>query len=107
MRVLLDENVDRRLKQLFGEQHEVLTVPEQGWAGMKNGELLERAGQEFDVFVSTDRGIPNQQNHRRFGLAVVILEASINALEALVPLMDRTNAVLGDLSPGEAIRIRG
>ena len=58
MRVLLDENVDRRLKGTFDEQHEVSTVPERGWAGKKNSELLEAAGKEFDAFVTTDRGIP-------------------------------------------------
>ena len=51
MRVLLDENVDRRLKRTFDEQHEVSTVPERGWAGKKNSELLEAAGKEFDALV--------------------------------------------------------
>ena len=62
MRVLLDESVDRRLKRAFDEHHEVSTVPERGWASMKNGELLEAAEKEFDAFVTTDRGIPHQQN---------------------------------------------
>jgi hypothetical protein len=55
LRVLLDENVDRRLKRAFDEQHEVSTVPERGWAGMKNGELLEAAGKEFDALVTADQ----------------------------------------------------
>ena len=55
LRVLLDENVDRRLKRVFDEQHEISTVPERDCAGKKNGELLEAAGKEFDPFVTTDR----------------------------------------------------
>ena len=39
MRVLLDECVDRRLaREITG--HEVITVPDAGWASAKNGDLL-------------------------------------------------------------------
>ena len=60
MRTLLDENVDHRLKVRFAEEHEVLTVAEAGWAGKKNGELLRLAEKEFEIFVTTDKGIPYQ-----------------------------------------------
>jgi predicted nuclease of predicted toxin-antitoxin system len=33
MRLLLDENLDRRLKRFFGEEHEVVTVRERRWGG--------------------------------------------------------------------------
>jgi len=47
MRVLLDECVPRALReQLPG--HDVKTVAENGWAGVKNGELLRLAAQRFD-----------------------------------------------------------
>ncbi len=106
MRVLLDENVDRRLKRAFDEEHEVSTVPERGWAGIKNSELLEAASEEFDAFVTTDRGIPHQHNLSRFDLTVIVLEAKSNSYEDLSSLMDRTNAALGEVLPGEATRIR-
>jgi hypothetical protein len=73
---------------------------------MKNGELLEAAGKNFDVLVTTDKGMPHQQNLSRFGLAVVVLEAKSNSYEDLASLMDRTNAALGEVVPGEATRIR-
>jgi len=42
VRVLLDECVDRRLAiEILG--HDVETVPDVGWAGVTNGELLARA----------------------------------------------------------------
>jgi predicted nuclease of predicted toxin-antitoxin system len=106
LRVLLDENVDRRLKRVFDEQHEVSTVPERGWAGMTNGELLEEAGKEFDALVTTDRGILHQQDLSRFDLAVVVLETKSNSYEDLAPLMHRTNAALAEVVSGEATRIR-
>ena len=73
---------------------------------MKNGELLEAAGKNFDVLVTTDRGMPHQQNLSRFDLAVVVLEAKSNSYEDLASLMDRTNAALGEVVPGEATCIR-
>ena len=56
MRVLLDEQVDWRLKRLFDSGHRVETVREQGWAGKRNGELLRLAAPVFDVLLTMDRG---------------------------------------------------
>ena len=54
MRILLDECVDRRLAKAI-PQHDVKTVPQMGWPGIKNGELLALAAGEFEVFVTVDR----------------------------------------------------
>ena len=105
MRILLDENVDRRLKRDLSEIHEVVTVAEAGWAGKENGELLRLAEQRFDVLLSTDKGIPHQQNVSRFDLAVVLLRAKSNAYEELAPLMDEVNAKLAHTKPGTVLRI--
>lgn len=48
MRVLLDENVPVDLALELGG-HEVATVIGLGWEGIKNGELLRRAGGRFDA----------------------------------------------------------
>jgi len=34
MRVLLDENLDRRLKRAFDNAFEIVTVTERGWSGL-------------------------------------------------------------------------
>jgi hypothetical protein len=62
VRVLLDEQLPRHLvHQLQG--HEVTTVQQQGWAGMKNGELLRSAAAAgFEVFLTADRNLEFQQN---------------------------------------------
>jgi hypothetical protein len=61
MRLLLDECMPRRLKQeLFG--HDVSTVQEMGWAGIKNGALLQLASGSFDALLTVDQGIEYQQN---------------------------------------------
>lgn len=63
MTVLFDENIPRKLKWCLIERGiDVVTVPERGWAGVKNGELLDRAEEEFDVLLTMDQGIEYQQN---------------------------------------------
>jgi predicted nuclease of predicted toxin-antitoxin system len=40
MKLLLYENLPKRLKADFPD-HEIYTVREQGWNGIKNGELMQ------------------------------------------------------------------
>ena len=61
MRLLLDECVPRRLGRHLAP-HEFQTVQQAGWGGLKNGALLARAAESFDVFVTVDQGIRYQQN---------------------------------------------
>ncbi len=63
MKVLLDENIPRKLKYRFSEEFEILTVPEMGWSGIKNGDLLKRMNEkEFNVLISLDKNMSHQQN---------------------------------------------
>ncbi len=105
MRVLFDENLNRRLRAFFTEEFEVITTAERGWSGKSNGELLELAEKEFDVMLTTDKGLPHQQNLARFELAVVLLRAGSNAYENLAPLMDEAVAVLASTAPGTVTRV--
>ena len=100
MRVLLDECLDRRLaKHIVG--HEVMTVPQMGWAGIKNGELLTRAQGQFDVFVTVDRNLFFQQNLPQFNISVMILQAATNRLNDLQPLMPKLLSVLPTVPKGQ------
>ncbi len=53
MRILLDEDLPRRLGPLL-LGHEVTTVQRNGWSGIKNGKLLALAGTSFDAFLTMD-----------------------------------------------------
>jgi predicted nuclease of predicted toxin-antitoxin system len=75
MRVLLDECVPRALRRELPD-HDVKTVAEVGWAGLKNGELLQRATLQFDVLLTIDRNLEYQQNFAGLSLAVVISRLS-------------------------------
>ena len=101
MKILLDECIDRRLaKALKG--HSVKTVPQMGWAGIKNGQLLALAEKEFDLFVTVDRNLSFQQNLPKFDLAVLVLAASSNRLATLLPLVPKMLSLFPNLKPGEA-----
>lgn len=104
MRVLLDECLPKKLKrELPG--HTVVTVPEQGWAGQKNGALLRLAQTEFDVFLTIDQNLTSQQNLSQINLAIVVLIAQDNQIETLQPLMPRVLEALETIQTGQVIQI--
>ena len=103
--MLLDECVPRRLKrELPG--HDVHTVTEMGWSGIKNGPLLRRAAQEFDVFLTVDQGVEYQQNLFGLDLAIVVMVAATNDIDDVRSLMPRVRETLGSASAGSIIRVQ-
>ncbi|MFN0076680.1 MAG: DUF5615 family PIN-like protein [Prosthecobacter sp.] len=72
MRVLIDECLPRPLKsRLTG--HDYRTVQEMGWDGVKNGQLLLLAEQDFEVFLTGDKNLRYQQNLATRQIAIVLL----------------------------------
>lgn len=99
MRILIDECVPRALKRHLRD-HEVLTVPEAGFAGLKNGQLLRRAEGDFDAFITTDKSLQHQQNLSTWSIAFLLLRAVSNDIADLQPLVPRLIASLADAAPG-------
>lgn len=80
MRVLLDEQLPRQLSPAL-TGYEVRTVQEESWAGLKNGELLDRAeAAGFAALVTGDQSLEFQQNLAKRRLGVVVLKAPSNAI---------------------------
>ena len=104
MRILLDENLNWRLEQ-FLPGHEVKSVPRIGWAGLKNGKLLARAQENFDVLVTMDGSMASQQNLSKIKIAIVALRAPSNRLEDTSPLMPKVLALLPTLKPGKVVKV--
>jgi hypothetical protein len=105
VRVLLDEQLPRQLaRHLVG--HDVRTVQQQSWAGLKNGALLNAAeGAGFSVLVTGDQSLEHQQNVTTRALGVVVLGAASNALEDLLPLVAAALVAIGRVQPGQVIRV--
>jgi hypothetical protein len=104
MKVLLDECVPRKLRKEIAN-HEVRTVTESGWSGVKNGELLALAEAEFDVFLTVDQNLIFQQNLQRFNIGIILMVARNNRFKTLLPLMPEVNAAIEEVKPGELVRI--
>lgn len=105
MRVLLDEQLDHRLKSLFDPDFEIATVAELGWGGLEDREMLRAAEMEFDALVTMDKGIPHQQNLRNLALGIVLVRAHSNRWADVAPLIPQVNVALRTLEPGAVIHV--
>jgi predicted nuclease of predicted toxin-antitoxin system len=101
MKILLDECIDRRLSREF-VGYEIKTVPQMGWAGIKDRELLVLAEVEFDIFVTADRNLSFQQNLSQFDLSLIVLQAQSDRLADLKPLVPKVLEMLDVAPKGEA-----
>jgi predicted nuclease of predicted toxin-antitoxin system len=100
MRILLDENLNWRLKRDLPD-HEVESVPLLGWAGIQNGALLRKAVENgFDVLMTMDSNMVYQQNFPIQSIAVIVLRASSNRLADTQPLMRKVGHALTNLQKG-------
>jgi len=102
MKVLLDECVTRYLKRDF-TNHEVLTVEEAGFKGLKNGRLLQAASGQYDVLVTVDQNLEYQQNLKTFALAIIVLKAQRSTYPMLKPLMPQVLEAIEKINPGEIL----
>ena len=94
MRLLLDENLPKRLKLDYPE-HEIYTVRDKGWNGIKNGELLILLLENnFDPLLTFDKNLQHQQNFIKYTIAVVVLSAKINSYEELTKLTSKVKKYL-------------
>lgn len=82
MKILLDECARQRLRTLIAG-HEVITVPDAGWAGLKNSELLEKAAAMFDLFLAF------QQDPSSLPIPVIVFKSTSTKFRDLAPLVPK------------------
>jgi len=105
MKLLLDECAPKRLKNDF-PGHEIRTVEDVGLKGLKNGELLRAAAEEFDVLITVDRRMQFQQNLLEFDLTLVVLIAKPCRYAQLKLLTSKTIDCLKTIKAGEIVIIQ-
>jgi hypothetical protein len=94
----------RKLKrELYG--HEVFTVPEMGWAGVKNGALLKLAEAQFDIFLTIDSNLEFQQNIVKFNIAIIALVAKSNDIGTLRPLIPEVIKIIPEVEKGKVLYV--
>jgi hypothetical protein len=102
MRILLDECVPWPMHRLLAS-HSCTSVQAEGWAGIRNGDLLQRAAAHFDLFITSDQNIRYQQNlaDRR----IAILELSTNDLRRIRKASALIEETVGTIQPSELKRL--
>lgn len=76
-----------------------MTAQYRGWGGFSNGELLNLAEQEFDLFVTCDQNLRYQQNLA--GRRIAILELSTNDLRRLQSAAVTLATIVGEMKTTE------
>jgi len=102
VKILLDESVPRLLK-LRLPQLDISTVQEMGRAGLRNGELLRRAEEHFDVFVTADQNLRYQQNLSGRTLALLVLPS--NQVPLVTRLVPAVETLLTTIQPGTVVDV--
>ena len=72
MKILFDQGTPLPLKRDLSK-HTVATAFEKGWSRLTNGDLLAKAEQEFDLFITTDQNLKYQQNLTGRRIAILVL----------------------------------
>jgi len=106
MKILIDECLPAGLKGTFtGMGHECQTVRQAGYGYKNNGELLTIAEGRWNVFLTSDRNIKNQQNMAGRSVSLLILCAKSNRMKDLLPLMPACAQALLAIQPGRVAEV--
>ena len=76
-----------------------------GWAGKRNGELLQLAATGFDALLTADQNLEHQQDLRALPVAVIVLVAPTNRIESLRPLIPALLQALRILAPRQLVHV--
>jgi predicted nuclease of predicted toxin-antitoxin system len=103
VKILLDECVPFPLSKILN-QHLCRTATQMGWTSIRNGELLDLAEGQFDVFITADQGLPYQQNLT--GRRIAILELSTNNIRLITAAAGLIREALASIQPAELRRLQ-
>ncbi len=104
----MDECLPKKLKRLL-PGHAIRTVPELGFASLKNGALLKALCGKFKAFITIDSNLSFQQNLPALPFASILLSAPSNRLKDLALLAPAILETLEVAKPGSIhhISLRG
>lgn len=95
MKLLLDEQIDVRLKSALAEL-DVYTLMDMGWQGLKNGVLSEKINEgAFAFFITADKNLPFQQNLRQAVIYPYLVGYAHTFVGASVSFYSKNNSLRG------------
>ncbi len=101
-KVLFDENMPRKLRGDLPEFH-IRTAQEEGWSAFKNGALLTRASESFDVLVTIDQRMRYQQSIPQFVVGVVVIEVPDTRFVHLRALVSDIRHAIHQVQAGQVL----
>ena len=104
MRILIDECVHVGVKRAFSG-HLVKTVAEIGWRSSKDGPLLTKAQDQFDVFVTIDRNLDRQQNLAKLRMGIIVVRVPSNEIAYYEPLFEELKGAAEKVDSGQVIYV--
>jgi hypothetical protein len=102
MKILFDQGTPAPLRHTLAG-HSISTAYEMGWAKLDNGNLLRAAEASFDVFITTDQNLRNQQNLGSRRLAIVVLPTTSWPMIQLH--LSKIAAAVDALRPGDFVEL--
>jgi predicted nuclease of predicted toxin-antitoxin system len=107
MRLLLDENLPRKLKYRFLQTFIVSTINEMKWNAKKNGELMQLLQDNgFQALITSDKNLQYQQNLEKYKIKVVVLDVKDNRYETVLPLIETVEKALLENTQTYLIKIK-
>jgi len=104
VRILLDHCLTRRLKTRLAP-HSASTAADMGWEDLRNGKLLAEAASQFDVMLTIDKNLRNEQNLATLPVAVMVILARTNRLQDIEPFIPEILKALNNLKPCQLIEV--
>ncbi len=102
MKILVDESLPHYVRQIL-QSYDAYTVQYMGWSGIKNGELLNLAEGQFDVFLTADKNLQYQQNFAGRAISLIIFPSP--KLSVVKQVEAQLKAVLAVITPGIIIEL--
>jgi hypothetical protein len=79
--------------------HEIYTVRDKGWNGIKNGQLLQLMIENgFDALLTFDKNLQHQQNFQKYTITIFVLSTVNNTYMELTKLSPKVHGYLNQKS---------
>lgn len=97
MKILLDEQIHKKIQLSLIIDFQVFRLKDLGWLGYQNGVLREKLNEnEFAFFITSDKNLSFQQNFNKINFTIILLDTPTNALGHQSLFIDKIKDILSN-----------
>ncbi len=97
MKILLDEQIHKKIQLALIADFQVFRLRDLGWLGYQNGVLREKLNEnEFTFFITSDKNLSFQQNFNKINFTIILLDTPTNALRHQSLFIDKIRDILSN-----------